>query len=56
METITISEAPKHVGETAKIGVWSKIKGFLFQEIDLNKHPSLKNKTKQKIKFFYIII
>ncbi len=22
METITISEAPKHVGETVKIGVW----------------------------------
>ena len=21
----------------AKIGIWSKIKGFLFQEIDLNK-------------------
>ena len=22
METITISEVPKHVGETVKIGVW----------------------------------
>lgn len=24
-------------GLPAKVGVWSKVKGFLFQEIDLNK-------------------
>jgi hypothetical protein len=33
----TVQEQQAGSALPAKIGVWSKIKGFLFQEIDLNK-------------------
>lgn len=37
MKEFKLEETEEKAGLPAKVGVWSKIKGFLFQEIDLNK-------------------
>ncbi len=39
MKEFKLNETEEVAGSAlpAKIGVWSKVKGFLFQEIDLNK-------------------